>query len=322
MISAPAPDDQPGGSVIMPGDSAISIQGLSILYHKPFAKPVQAVVDLSLAVEPGEIVGFIGPNGAGKTSTIKALMGFIQPSGGEIRVFGHPAGSVAAKRLTGFLPEVALYYPFLTAREMLRMFGQVQGLSGHALEDEVGELLHAVRIGERADARLSTFSKGMLQRVGIAQSLLGRPPLMVLDEVTSGLDPVGRRDLRRILFDRRNEGATIFFSSHELAEVAMLCDRIILVDHGSVVAQHRLGPLLEQLNNYWIKVRHRGDVSHLPFICRKLEDGALRIDFPDRESQLAAVAALREGQAEILDIGSGAATLEDYFLSVVSREAA
>jgi ABC-2 type transport system ATP-binding protein len=306
----------------MDDGTAISIENLHIAYRRRFARPVAAVRDISLKVQPGEIVGFIGPNGAGKTSTIKALMGFIPSSRGEIRIFGRPAGSVAAKRLTGFLPEVALYYPFLTARETLRMFGAVQGLSGRPLRDETDRLLELVGIADNADARLSTFSKGMLQRVGIAQSLLGRPPLMILDEVTSGLDPVGRRDLRRILFDRRNDGAAIFFSSHELAEVAMLCDRIILVDRGRVVEEHRLAPLLEQLNSYWLKIRYEGDISRLPFVCSETGDGVLRIEFPDKHSQLMAITSLRERNAEILDIGGGAATLEDYFLSVVAKEAA
>ena len=231
----------------MDNNTAISIQNLSITYRRRFAKPVEAVSDISLAVAPGEVVGFIGPNGAGKTSTIKTLMGFVRPTGGDLRIFGYPAGSVAAKSRIGFLPEVALYYPFLTARETLHMFGEVQGLSGRALKDEVADLLAQVALADRADRRLSTYSKGMLQRVGIAQSLLGNPPLMILDEVTSGLDPVGRRDLRDILLARRAQGTAIFFSSHELAEVAMLCDRIIMVDKGRVIEEHRLDVLLEQL---------------------------------------------------------------------------
>src|SRR5919202_1404921 len=164
-------------------------------------------------------------------------MGFHAAASGTARVFGHPAGSREARQRIGFLPEVALYYPFLTPREALRLYGQVQGLGGTTLRAEVDRLIEEVGLDGRADARLATFSKGMLQRLGIAQALLGEPDLLVLDEVTSGLDPVGRRHLRDVFLRRRERGTTIFFSSHELAEVSAMCDRILLVHRGRLVEE-------------------------------------------------------------------------------------
>ena len=218
------------------GTAALDVKGLSVSYKSGLFKPARRVVhDLSFSVQPGEVVGFLGPNGAGKSTTIKAIMGFVLPEAGETTVFGLPAGSPEAKARIGYLPEVALYYPFLTPLETLRLYGKLQGLSGKALETESLELLRRVGLEGREKQQLRTFSKGMQQRLGIAQALLGKPALLVLDEVSSGVDPIGRRHLRELLGEVRQQGTTIFFSSHELDEVAQLCDRVILIYGGRVV---------------------------------------------------------------------------------------
>lgn len=221
--------------------AALEVRGLTVAYKGGFLKPGRQVVhDLSFSVQPGEVLGFLGPNGAGKSTTIKAIMGFVLPEVGEINVFGLPAGSAEAKAKIGYLPEVALYYPFLTPLETLRLYGKLQGLSGKALDDQAMELLRRVGLEGREKQQLRTFSKGMQQRLGIAQSLLGKPALLVLDEVSSGVDPIGRRHLRELLGEVRKQGTTIFFSSHELDEVAQLCDRVILIYGGKVVAEHEM----------------------------------------------------------------------------------
>src|SRR5262249_40345594 len=153
-------------------------------------------------------VGFLGPNGAGKSSTLKALMGFVEPKSGSCEVFGIRAGTLDAKSRIGYLPEVAMYYPFLTPLETLTLYGELQGLRGAALKKECGDLLELVGLKEAQTKLNKNLSKGMLQRVGIAQSLLGTPDLLILDEVTSGLDPVGRKELRSLLKDRQKQGAT------------------------------------------------------------------------------------------------------------------
>ncbi|MDX1932555.1 MAG: ABC transporter ATP-binding protein [Capsulimonadales bacterium] len=218
------------------GPPALRIKDLDIAYRKGWFAPAKRVVhNLSLSVRPGEVVGFLGPNGAGKSSTIKAILGFVQPEAGEVQVFGHPAGTTIAKSKIGYLPEVALYYPFLTPIETLRLYGHLQGLGGKSLDQEAFDLLRRVGLEGREKQQLKTFSKGMQQRLGIAQSLLGSPDLLVLDEVSSGLDPIGRRHLRELLREIKNAGTTIFFSSHELDEVAQLCDRVVLIANGHVV---------------------------------------------------------------------------------------
>jgi ABC-2 type transport system ATP-binding protein len=235
--------------------NAIEIRDLVVRYRRGWGRaPVTAVDGLSLDVAQGAVVGFLGPNGAGKSSTLKVLMGFQKAASGSARIFGCPAGTLEARRRIGFLPEVALYYPFLTPLEALLLYGRIQGLEETALRAESGQLLAEVGLEEHARCRLGTFSKGMLQRLGVAQALLGNPDLLILDEVTSGLDPVGRRDLREIVLRRRERGTTIFFSSHELAEVTMMCDRIILVNQGRVVEERELKELREEasLEEYFV----------------------------------------------------------------------
>lgn len=213
--------------------AALSIEQLVVTYRTgPFQTTRQVVHGLSLHVTPGEVVGFLGPNGAGKSSTIKAIMGFLTPESGQVHIFGHLAGTPAAKQRIGYLPEVALYYPFLTPLETLWLYGKLQKLGGRTLRQESMELLRRVGLEGCERRQLKTFSKGMQQRLGIAQALLGSPDLLVLDEVTSGVDPIGRRHLRELLAEVRARGTTIFFSSHELDEVAQLCDRVVLIGKG------------------------------------------------------------------------------------------
>ena len=238
---------------------ALCIENLSVGYRKnAWTAPRRVVHDVSLAVHPGEVVGFLGPNGAGKSSTIKAIMGFVAPDAGRVRVFGHDGGSTQAKAKIGYLPEVALYYPFLTPLETLRLYGTLQGLGGRTLRDESYCLLERVGLEGREKQQLKTFSKGMQQRLGIAQALLGSPDLLVLDEVTSGLDPIGRRHLRDLLRQIKASGTTIFFSSHELDEVAQLCDRVILLSDGRVVSEKAMDADLQAgtssaLEDYFIQ---------------------------------------------------------------------
>src|SRR3954451_7025107 len=238
---------------------ALETRDLRVTYRKgPFRSEHSAVNGLTLQVEPGEVVGFIGPNGAGKSSTIKALMGFLEPAGGEVRLLGEPAGSPAARRHVGFLPEVALYYPWLTPLETLWMYGRLAGLDGETTRRQSAELLAKVGLAGRERDRLKGFSKGMLQRVGIAQALLGSPKLLILDEVSSGLDPQGRRELRDLLLEQKQKGVTLFFSSHELTEVAQLCDRVILMKQGQVLDQRPVPELLKELRRYWVRFRGAG----------------------------------------------------------------
>lgn len=276
---------------------------------------------LTFCVKPGEIVGFLGPNGAGKSSTLKALMGFVEPSGGRCEVFGLTAGSREAKRRIGYLPEVALYYPFLTPLETLVLYGELQGLRGKALRYESTALLQAVGLEGALNKQNRSLSKGMLQRVGIAQSLLGRPELLILDEVTSGLDPVGRRELRNLLLQRRDEGTTLFFSSHELGEVDMLCDRILLIDRGKFLEERQMDQLKEDLRRYVLV--YRGNVPMLGLTERTQirPDGLVEARFDRKPALLEAVARVAKASGEVFDVVSQDGSLEEYFVETIGRAA-
>lgn len=297
--------------------TALETRELKITYRKGLLRKQHSAVNgLSFSVEQGEVVGFIGPNGAGKSSTIKALMGFVEPSGGDIRLLGEPAGSPAARRHVGFLPEVALYYPWLTPIETLWMYGRLAGLDAPTTRKQSLELLEQVGLGGRERDRLKGFSKGMLQRVGIAQSLLGNPKLLILDEVSSGLDPLGRRDLRDLLLEQKRKGVTIFFSSHELTEVAQLCDRVILVHQGRVRDERTVAGLLQELRRYWIRFRCAGDPPLPATRC----DGGWEAEFTtlsDWQQGMARVADC----GTVLDAGEREGALEDYFVRMVSGAA-
>lgn len=228
--------------------SVIEVEDLCIHYGRG-DQCVAAVQDLSFTVRRGETVGFIGPNGAGKSSTIKSLMGFLFPKAGRAMLFGQPGGAVEARRSVGYLPEVLLYYPFMKAREILELFGGLHGLGRADLRRRIPELLERVGLSDKGEVLLKHFSKGMQQRVGIAQAIIADPDLLIFDELSSGLDPVGRHDLREVLLDLKRRGKTIFFSSHELYEVEALCDRVVMVNQGRKIADENVPQLLERLKH-------------------------------------------------------------------------
>ena len=194
-----------------------------------------AVADLDLQVEPGEVFGFLGPNGAGKTTSIKMLLGLAAPTKGAAWLLGKPIGDPASRARAGFLPEHFRFHDWLTGREFLQLHGQLYGMSEDDRKQRVPELLKRVGLEEHAQQRLRGYSKGMLQRVGLAQALLNRPAVVFLDEPTSGLDPVGRILVRDIIRELRAEGTTVFLNSHLLSEVEVTCDRVVFIKHGVVI---------------------------------------------------------------------------------------
>jgi ABC-2 type transport system ATP-binding protein len=215
--------------------------------RKEFGSTV-AVSDLSLQVREGEIFGFLGPNGAGKTTAIKMLLALVAPTCGTGRVLGAALGDRAVRARIGFLPEHFRFHDTLTATELLRFHGRLFGLRGASLDGRVDRLLTRVDLGDAADRPLRGYSKGMLQRVGLAQALLNDPQLVFLDEPTSGLDPLGRLLVRGIIDELRSEGATVFLNSHLLGEVEATCDRVAFVKRGRVVEERRLTAATEVLD--------------------------------------------------------------------------
>ncbi|HTM45298.1 MAG TPA: ABC transporter ATP-binding protein [Polyangiaceae bacterium] len=207
---------------------------------------VKAVRGISFSVQRGDIVGFLGPNGAGKTTTIKMLTGLIAPTGGEAKVFGDSIPSVNAMKRLGFMPENPYVYPYLSPREFVEMCGRLSGLKGKALRDRADAVLNQVGIAYAAERPVRRLSKGMLQRTGLAAALVSDPELLILDEPMSGLDPVGRKEVRDIIVSERANGRTIFFSTHILSDVETLCDHVIILRRGEVVVSGRLNELLRR----------------------------------------------------------------------------
>ena len=225
----------------------LSARGLSKTYVKPFTgTKVTAVRGVSFEVQRGEIFGFLGPNGAGKTTTIKMMTGLVATSSGAVGIFGAtvPAPDVMAR--VGFLPENPYVYPYLTPREFVTLCGRLSGLSGERLGARVAEVVERVGMTYAIDRSARTLSKGMLQRTALAAALVHEPELLILDEPMSGLDPVGRKEVRDILVEERNHGRTLFFSSHILSDVEMLCDRVCILRKGEVVVSGALRDLLHE----------------------------------------------------------------------------
>ncbi len=226
-------------------DVVLSATGLAKTYRKPFTrKRVDAVRGVSFEVRSGEIFGFLGPNGAGKTTSIKMLMGLIAPSAGIMELFGKraPARDVMAR--VGFLPENPYVYPYLSPREFVTLCGRLSGLGGAHLRERVVHVIERVGMSAAMDRAARTLSKGMLQRVGLAAALVHDPELLILDEPMSGLDPVGRKEVRDLIVDEQHRGRTVFFSSHILSDVELLCDRVCILRKGEVVVAGALRELL------------------------------------------------------------------------------
>src|SRR5258708_689496 len=222
-------------------DLAIRTRGL----RKVFSGKV-AVRNLTLDVPRGEVFGFLGPNGAGKSTSVKMLLGLVTPTSGKASILGKPAGDVKTRRKVGFLPEHFRFYDWLTSRELLEFHGRLYGMPHAVLRQRVPALLDLVGLTPHRDKRLRDFSKGMLQRIGLAQALLNDPELIFLDEPTSGLDPLGRRMVRDIIKAQRDRGATVLLNSHLLGEAEITCDRVAFIKDGEVVETRELNDLLEE----------------------------------------------------------------------------
>ena len=238
---ATEPVQAPGVAQAPSRPLAIETHGLRKVYGGKVA-----VEDVTIAVPEGEVFGFLGPNGAGKSTTVKMLLGLVFPTAGDARILGQPLGAVAAKRRIGFLPEQFRFHEWLRADEFLGLHGELAGLSRAERRRRIPEALELVGLAGRGRDRLRTYSKGMLQRVGLAQALLGDPALVFLDEPTSALDPIGRREVRDIIRELKARGMTVFLNSHLLGEVESVCDRVAIIDRGRIVRLGALDDLLRE----------------------------------------------------------------------------
>lgn len=205
---------------------------------------LRAVDHLDLTVAPGQIYGLLGPNGSGKSTTIKLLLGLLEPSAGECRIFGEPSGHVAARREVGYLPESPYFYRHLTGRELVRFYGRMCGLRAPTLEPRLAEVLALVGLGEAAERRVGTYSKGMLQRVGLAQALVHDPKLLILDEPTAGVDPVGSAAISELVLQLKAAGKTVLITSHLLGQIEDICDRVAILDRGRLILEGAVADLV------------------------------------------------------------------------------
>lgn len=274
-------------------ETAIEVVGLRKVYQR-----LVAVDDVSFAMYRGEAFGFLGPNGAGKSTIVKMLTGLVMPTAGSIRVLGQPVNDLAIRRRVGYLPELPTFHRWLRAGEFLEFHGQLYGLRGGYLKKRCLEVLALVGLGGRERQKLGTFSKGMLQRVGLAQGLLNQPDLLILDELVSGLDPVGVRDMRDLLQQLKSSGTSIFLNSHQLADVEVLCDRIAIINQGRILKVGVPGELFNGPMTLEVRVNQ---VS--PELLRRLHTIALSVQQDTKqpstlhitvqdEEQVASIAAL------------------------------
>ncbi|MFB3852978.1 MAG: ABC transporter ATP-binding protein [Vicinamibacterales bacterium] len=304
---------------------AIETTGLTKDYAVGFwrPRPHRALDNLSIGVEPGEVFGFLGPNGAGKTTTLKLLNHLVHPTSGSARIFGRPIGDVAVRRRVGFLPESPYFYDHLTAEELLSYFGRLFGIGRVEARRKASSLLDRVGIGAERRFPLRKLSKGMLQRVGLAQALVNEPDLLFLDEPMSGLDPIGRLEVRKLVLELRDRGCTIFFSSHILSDAEALCSRVAILSKGVLVASGRIEEMLAFGIKGWELI-----VSELPasaaaslgergWAPREISSGRYAFEVPSAERPDRILAEVLSTGASLVSLNPLRQTLEDFFVERV-----
>lgn len=279
--------------------AAVEIRNLVKEFKTSFRrKPLRAVDDVSIRIMPGEVYGLIGPNGSGKSTTMKALLGLVAPSAGQCSIFGRDSMKVDSRDEVGFLPENPYFYKHLSGAETLRFYGKLCGLGGRELEDRVTELLTLVDLEGARDRRLGGYSKGMLQRIGLAQALVQEPRLVILDEPTAGVDPLGSRQIRDLILKLRDQGITVFLCSHLLEQVQEVCDRVGIIFRGKLVREGKLEDL--------IAIEDQSEI-------------VLRDASPELLNQIRALVESTPG-ASVVRTGKPRTTLERLFLREISED--
>jgi len=305
-------------------DTVIDVRELRKTYRTPFRrKKVEALRGISFTVQRGHIFGFVGPNGAGKTTTIRTLMGLIRPSGGTATILGHQIPSRAARARVGFLPESPYFYDYLTIGELLDLAGRLFGLDGAARKKRADQLIERVGLGRARTQSLKKFSKGMLQRAGLAQALMNDPEVIVLDEPTSGLDPIGRKEVRDLILELRDQGKTVFFSSHILTDIEAIADRVAIVARGSLQSTGTPAELVKRtVLGFDLKVRIAADAT-----VDELTAGASRVRRVADELAVtlgadadidAWLARAHAAGAKVLAVEPRHETLEDLFMRQIA----
>jgi ABC-2 type transport system ATP-binding protein len=306
--------------------AAIETLGLQKTYQVGFwrKKPKCALKPLHLQVQEGEIFGFLGPNGAGKTTTLKLLMGLVFPTAGSARILGVDFRDPGIKAQIGFLPEQPYFYDYLTARELLEYYARLSGVEAKGLSRKVNEMLDRVGLRDAGGTQLRKFSKGMLQRAGIAQAILHDPRVVFLDEPMSGLDPMGRRDVRDLMEELKHEGKTVFFSTHILSDAEALCDRVAIIHLGEVRGVGAVADLTSSIQGkvelVWSGTTVPSSLKALGAACHVTGD-TVRAVLPEN-SQDAALEALRRERLRLISLTPVRTSLEDYFVAQLAEVSA
>lgn len=300
---------------------AIKINNLTKRYSGLWSQqPVDAVKNLNLEVHRGEIFGFLGPNGAGKTTTIKVLLGIIYPTSGEAYVLGRPAGDPQNHYKISYLPENPYFYDYMTGREILHFYARLFGIPEPERSRRVDALLDRVGLSRAANQPLRTYSKGMLQRIGLAQCLINDPELLILDEPTAGLDPIAHIDIRDLILELRAQGKTLFISSHQLSDVEIVCDRVAILNRGELV---RMGKLEDLLSGGHVEmIAEKVPETVLEPIRQlggrpSLHDGRLIVEQPDDGSIDRVIDLVRAHGGHIISVKPYRRTLEDLFVETI-----
>jgi len=303
--------------------TAIEIAGLEKVYTVGFLrkKPKQALFPLHLSIEDGEIFGFLGPNGAGKTTTLKLLMGLVFPTSGSARILGHEWTDPSIKAQIGFLPEQPYFYDYLTAHELLDYYGQLSGVPAKHRKRRIEEVLQRVGLTDVKSVQLRKFSKGMLQRAGIAQAILHDPKVIFLDEPMSGLDPMGRREVRGLIEQLKQEGKTVFFSTHILSDAEALCDRVAIIYKGELRGVGAVADLTSTVQGrvdiVWQGTQVPASIKALAAEWHVTAD-TVRAVIPEAQ-QDAAIDTLRRERLRLISLTPVRTSLEEYFVEKMRK---
>lgn len=284
--------------------------------YKTVGGTQEALRGLDLSVRKGQVYGYVGPNGAGKSTSIKILLGLVRPDSGTALVMGHPAGSVEARRLLGYLPEVAVYHEFMGAEELLVLHAALAGVPASERLARCRTALEMVGLGSRMKSRIREFSKGMKQRFGIAQALVADPPLLVLDELTSGLDPIAQLELKELIMSLKERGITIFFSSHMMSEVETVCDSIGIIHQGRLRAEGTLQDLLSIENQ--VAIHFRGPTDELAELKPQPAKAGEQVITVEQAGSDAALDRIRQAGGSILTVAPAKRHLEDVLHQLVT----
>ena len=307
---------------------AIVVEGLTKTYKPmwPWLKETTVLFDVSFSVGQGEIFGFLGHNGAGKTTTMKMLMGLLRPTCGRIELLGASAANVAVHARIGYLPEAPYFYDYLTAEEFLRFYGRLAGLHRETVQQRVPQLLERVGLTEARHRQLRKFSKGMLQRIGLAQALIHDPELIILDEPMSGLDPIGRKEVRDLILNLRDQGKTVFFSTHIVSDVEMICDRVGILAKGRMLKSGRIEDLVNEHVAQSVEVVCDGvvgdelaEVKSQAIRILQRGDRCLMI-LPGQDHLEAVLATLRHAGGRLVSVIPHKGSLEEIFLEQTNRK--